>query len=489
MPTKDSKVHIVNAQPSAVLTATLDVQLYSAGAQPVSSFDPASSIDFIALIDPALVPFHRIAGSCLEVYSGSAETGTWLLEQLTNYGIDLGTTEDASGGLLSSWQSQIGVLCQVKDGRKSKGDGNRISEVLLYAARPGHPRCDRTAPLTPPRSSSPHIGDDTGTQTIETTPGLKVLALPLTSDNAQYVGSLPSPPVSPKDTLLEDGDGVFLPGPVASASESRKRERLDSLFEDATRQIKKARRQGGATVAKQMAVSEKTSRPGSADALINQPTSQPEMQVRKRPKPQAPPSLARSQSISSLQDLVERRPASRGDAMTRIKRGALSRVASTGQLNSLSLGSAVSTIEHQNRSAVSRTIMAGMRLYGLSNKRPSRSRAASELPTPGAESQPILNGEEDDFKMIYHHTYKAAVFALRKRITLSVLSSSWIRDVVDRLLAMFCTDHMEHVEGTAETHEDSCGIEKFRFDPPSQEASDDTSSKETGIIGTEKWHS
>ena len=315
---------------------------------------------------------------------------------------------------------------------------------MLFASRSGAPARKDTAMLTPPHSSSPDVAEDALPFDEEAfTADIKIFALPLSSDIAYHAASLPDPPTPPPESQVEEETGTFLPLVTASWTDPRKRRRLDSLFDDATKKIKRADRHGGETVARAMANLERPV-PSLSEMTQIAAKSQPEMLVRKRPKAPAAAHLARSQSIGSLRDLASSRPASRGDAPAKAQRSSLSRVATTGQLGSPVLESPVSTVEQQNRNALSRIVMAGMRMYGMSQKRKGgRPRAVSEVQTPSAESQANPVEEEDKYKMVYHQTYKAAAFAIRRQIGCQVLGQEVLRDVVDRILAIFCVDPCE----------------------------------------------
>lgn len=45
----------------------------------------------------------------------------------------------------------------------------------------------------------------------------------------------------------------------------------------------------------------------------------------------------------------------------------------------------------------------------------------------------------DEYKVIYHQTFKAATFAFRRQVSTLPLGQETMRDVVDRLLVLFCS--------------------------------------------------
>ena len=418
----------------------------------------------MSLLDPSLVPLHLVAGPALHVSTNNEETEGWILGCLLEGSAY--PTRPLSSGRPCAWQSEVGVLLKVEGDAKSHHGSPGITELLLYASASKCPG-SQAAPLTPPRSSSPTPGEEPIPLDHQFRADIKISALPLSSAIHNQLTTLPEPPTPPPEAQLQEGRFLDL---SLGVSESRKRGRLDSLFDDATREIKRARRHGGETMAKIMANLEKPAKPLNGSSSSAQGSRQPEMQVRKRPKPPSVPPLVRSKSISSLQDFASSRPSNRGDPGLKAKRSTLSRVASTSQLGSPTLESPYSTIEQDNRNALSRIVMAGMRMYGLSQrKKSSRSRAGSELPLPNTEPPQAQAEEEDEYKLVYHQTYKAAAFAVRRQIGSMVLGQTVLRDIVDRLLAIFCSDPLGDPgdDGIATGKE---RVEDSVFDPPSQEA-------------------
>jgi hypothetical protein len=97
----------------------------------------------------------------------------------------------------------------------------------------------------------------------------------------------------------------------------------------------------------------------------------------------------------------------------------------------------MSSIETQNRDALSKMVMAGLRLYGLQSKRPTK----KSEPCAGPVLVNLTNDEAvDEYKLVYHQTFKGACFALRRQLQHTVLRQQDMRDSVDKLLALYCTD-------------------------------------------------
>ena len=198
------------------------------------------------------------------------------------------------------------------------------------------------------------------------------------------------------------------------------------------------------------------------------------------------PTLARSQSIGSLADLADSRPVSHGDPLAKTKRSALSRVASMGQLYAQPMETVTSVVEQQNRNVLSRIVMAGMRMYGLSQRRKSggRPRTISEVLPVGVDAVSSPVDGENEYKMVYHQTFKAAAFAVRRQIGSVALSSDALRDIVDRLLAIFCIDPTDDGRGNGI----AVGKDSLRdtgFDPPGQEGHEAHIDENTNTAGLE----
>jgi hypothetical protein len=106
------------------------------------------------------------------------------------------------------------------------------------------------------------------------------------------------------------------------------------------------------------------------------------------------------------------------------KRSGLSQVAT------VSLQPEEPTTETRNKEALSRVVMTAMRMYGLEQRKKSKSRQGSAA--PGAEATRQLNAEEaaegaakdEEYKLIYHQTFKGAVLALVSNTLLSTYNGT-----------------------------------------------------------------
>ena len=334
-----------------------------------------------------------------------------------------GGTDNNSWWPRTSGQSDHGILLKVKEETK-RALGRNITELLLFAAT--IPRV--LVPATPTASSSLVPAEDAVKDlSIVAYGDIRVYGLPLCSDILEYAQDhigLASPPSEP----------YFLPYGVeqtpAANSATQKHQNLTSLFEDATKKRRKLKGRGGENISKAM-------------SEIDRPTTQSGLP---RPeKEQTPPALhiervarrglSRASTIYTLPSTGHAH-----NAIANGKRSSLYRVESALlPRNSPALAESDNAFTAQNKAALSKIVMAGMRLHGLSQrKKPikdERLRTANSATVEPPES-------EDDYKLVYHQTFKAASFALRAHINCRVIGQEVMRDVVDRLLALFCTDLM-----------------------------------------------
>jgi hypothetical protein len=285
----------------------------------------------------------------------------------------------------------------------------RVSEILFYGTIA--PPTARTLP-TPPSSSPEH--DDAQADRL---PELRVHALPLSSELLYQQAASSVLPLSPAPSISDAHTHVeaqFLPSPLHAHTAPGSPKRRRDIFEEATIATKKARGKGGVGIAaaaargtdsqlplahrKSLSIDTKTlpypdGRPPSANSALSRPTSR---------------HLSRSPSISS-----DTRPLShKGPPDGHTKRSTLSQVAT------IPIQPEEPTTESRNKEALSRVVMAAMRMHGLQQRKKTRSRRASVA--PGVEESQNLSREteaeeaakDEEFKLMYHQTYKGAAFAL-----------------------------------------------------------------------------
>ena len=417
------------------------------------------TLTFLSFVEIACIPLNTFLGPALEVYTNTESTKTWFNTHLLR-SVEQDNTHDDHSQVAAQWwtrgyfQSDLGVLVKVNGDLKIHGLRGKITELLLYACESLVPERDQDVLLTPPRSSSPSAGHE-DLPDAEQEGGCKaaVYARLISSDlchkASQYRIDLCQ---APEGSALES-PRFLTPPPEETPNEQhllQKRQRLESLFDDATRQNKKSRRRGGESVAKLMAsndnssISLQTERDGQPLAGEDEASVSSIAARTTRPRLGKAQGLSRSQSLGSIHGLDDIRPRSRNSNLSVQKRSSLNCVASFATFeSSFPVGEVSDGLEQQNKNALTRVVMAGMRMYGFQPKRrPTLSRATTE-----ESSQPLTSdatpGDEDEYKNMYHHTLKAVSFSFRNHMAKEIISQHIMRDVVDRQLMMFCNDPMQ----------------------------------------------
>lgn len=294
-------------------------------------------------------------------------------------------------------------------------------------------------------------------------PELCVHALPLSSDLLYQSAASAVVPPSPT-TETTEFEAQYLP-PVrepSAALKSPKRKR--DLFEEATLARRKAKGRGGvgvAAAAAAVAHHGESQHPYASRKSISTdakpsplPDSRPSSAHGALPRPASRP-LSRSPSISS-----DIRPLSRRDtAETNGRRSLLSRVDTIS-----SPQPEEPTTESRNKEALTKVVLAAMRMHGLQQRRKGKQRA------PGLDdSQPATDqvtaeddaAKDEEYKQIYHQTYRGAALALvrstiylnrlvlhtdappqRNHISSAPLHAQpdRLRDLVEQFLTLFLTD-------------------------------------------------
>ena len=327
------------------------------------------------------------------------------------------------------------------------GDGLKITEVLLYAATSSTSQQNRVPPSPPSSSSSNLKNHAAGTGFT-----LRLYALPLSSNVFSLLDHVPLDKLS--DATPTDG-GFYLPIPAETEhhqpdSAARKRAKLETLFQDATQNRRLQKKRGGEGTAK-------------ATAGLNNNTVQsalpsprlPVMATAKEttfPSPQTRGPLSRASTTGSITSsqpasTSSRPQSSRRPTLTNGQRSSLHRVESAlspsiEDTNSpVPEGNTNNAIEQQNKNTLSRIIMAGMRMYGFQpqRKKSVSSQVGQAFQNP-LDSKFVGTAGQDEYKSIYHQTFKATNFVFRKRWAKSAVGQDVLRDTVDGFLGKFCRD-------------------------------------------------
>lgn len=111
-------------------------------------------------------------------------------------------------------------------------------------------------------------------------------------------------------------------------------------------------------------------------------------------------------------------------------------------------------MESKNKDLVSRMVMAGMRVHGLSQSKSRKPRPGSVAPSQDVDTNDkdieMDRKNDEEFKLIYHQAFKGTCFAFRLNIAIEDLQpfSEIMRDTVDQLLSIFCIDPLSSIGRT-----------------------------------------
>ncbi|KAH9883082.1 hypothetical protein J1614_000452 [Plenodomus biglobosus] len=384
---------------------------------------PTASLRFLATVDTARIPLYLAAGPSLDVWTSCEATEEWFKSILVS---KPASAADSPGhAAADEWwnlprsQAPIGILVQVQNLGQG-GNGHRVTEILFYGtiAAPG--------PGGLPTSS---IFTDS---LVDQLPELRVHALPLSSSLLhQHVD------------VSDNPEPQFLP-PLNSQSRTplsppkRKRD----LFEEATIANRKVRGKGGQGVAAIVARGNESQQPYNPRRSLSMDMQATSISDKRSVSVNGPLSRPASRPLSRSSSLSSDRPTSRkGQPDAHSKRSTLSQVAT------IPLQPEEPTTESRNKEALSKVVMAAMRMHGLQQKK-NRSRRASVA--SGFHDKEQLSEEaaaeeaakDDEYKLIYHQTYKGAALALRKHMAEKPLHAQpdRLRDVVEKLLSIFLSD-------------------------------------------------
>lgn len=413
----------------------------SHGDSPRPCLSVDSELNFLSLVDVASIPLYLAVGPSLDVCVHSEATQQWIVDSLfptRDNEVDPDRSEEPRW-LRASGQLERGILLKVTD-RASNGINAKpnITELLLYATV--SPAAGTKVHLPSPIPSSP--GSSVLTSTTEATymaTVWKIHALPLSSQLLTHAARIESPLV-PESNVAHFlapfvGDDTNIHKPPC------KRREISSLFEDAAQQSKRLKRRGGDRVSKAMA---NFDRVPTDTRTVEQLKSANLTKDTSNPWPVATGSLSRASSTVSTQSLELSRPPSRWETFINGKRSSLHRVESTSSpRETSSVLDYDMSIEQQNKSSLTRIVMAGMRVHGLQQRKKSNKlQASGEVSAGNLESHIVATSteEESEYKLVYHQTFKAASFTFRLHMATMLITQEAMRDAVDRLLALFCTD-------------------------------------------------
>lgn len=444
-------------------------------------------------MNPALIPLHARAGPNLELHTLNSTTSQWLQNKLTR-AIWLNEEEL---DIHQSLQCPAGLLVSV-NGNTVKKTGAVTSDFLIYGVLSNSTSCTR--PPTPPHSSPSEDNNNTNTPATKSYE-LRVYAAPLSTTLLTQAQAFPSPPQS-SNGQNGSAPAEFLPD---ISSPSPKRKRVATLFESAAQHHRRVRQRGGEAVSQMMA----PSRPSSSSQNISS------LRIKREPDDDQPglPSLdriaaQRSRSVSIGANLhrqgsfrgsrgpganvnadpqkrattpnpFQEQPSRRGSQQIQPPSALSSFMEEKDKETNVATAppssppKSAETIIADNKNLITRTILTCMRLYGFhrSNTKSSTKLVPGANPdsgdadpsnaTPAPELQraetpaPGTSADDDEFKAMYHATYKAAAFALRKYLKSPcpspsgsgsgscpmLLEKGKAMTCIDELLRLFCEDH------------------------------------------------
>ena len=395
------------------------------------------------------IPLYLAAGPCLEVSSENEATSRWLSEGLLCQE-DTSSQDTVSGPWWSyeTAQSEYGMLLSVEYGESGPRRGNNLTELLLYAAVKRN-LAELPTPL--PSSLLAPSEESYCTSLHGDHLDVKVYALPLCSTIFDHVGKAARLAVPTQEDSTASTEAVFLPEtPDLShlrQEAHQKRPSIASLFEDAKQKRRKLKGRGGESISKAMAEIDRPLTRHGLPSSLDQGESEntPMLQARKAVKQ----SLSRSSSMTSVANPELPRPTSRSGALSNGKRSSLHRVESAiSPRNSPILCDEDGDYAQKNKAALTKVVMAGMRLHGFQQKkRLGKTSAIEDRPNTATSIGDATPFEaEDEFKLVYHQTFKAAMFAFRRHFNVQAISQGIMRDIVDRILGLFCSDPLVGLE-------------------------------------------
>jgi hypothetical protein len=361
-----------------------DVRIFtpSSSSQP-SLITSSANLHFLTRVQVCEIPLALVAGPSYEVWTQDPATIEWFSKRLLQEPISTEQNHNRSW-FDGSRESYIGILARVDHDDDFPVSQLVITELMFYAIL-----------------NSKAQGED-GQDSF------KVLAVPLSSHNITKAASHPFRPASPDLNAQEVDDNVivahFIPD---STSATAPRKSAHDIFETANELRRKTAGRGGAGIqAAAAGLSQARVLVGHKKAKPSPKTVTKSLLIDTNV---LPGSSLESPALVHVRQNFRRSPSlssggishSRKDSSDFRSKDSLSKYAGVQKANQ----STENSFEPQNKETVSRLIMAGMRLYGLkSGKKPEKDR---ESPSADAES----SGSEEEYKTIYHLTYRAVLFA------------------------------------------------------------------------------
>ncbi|EEP78203.1 predicted protein [Uncinocarpus reesii 1704] len=405
-----------------------------------------------SLVDPTLIPLFALTGPVLEVHVSNAFARDWIISKvLRNIASD--PTFFLDDDFCTTKQCPVGILLVVEHARNI-ANIRRVTDILIYGTL-------SLAASRPPQAQAAPIKE------------LRLHAAPICSALIPKANSLLSPSLTADSDNTETAEyAEFLSDPFAP---SPKRKRIDTLFEAANEYHNKVRRKGMIAVSEYMEKSREVSPMVQFPYLKMKRESQNDANA--IPSAQSGHEKRRLSTAGGVNSSLSRQIS----AAPRLRSASVSSRKLTPLLSApvkpppiLDNASAETTVS-TNKALLTRTILTCLRLYGY-HRTTNAARAKVEstsdatTTTKNPTTEPLQSTaeaeEEDEFKTMYHATYRASTFALRKylntkcpvpatksgfdasstkplevgTIAVPVLDKEKATDVVDAVLKIFCEE-------------------------------------------------
>ncbi|KAI1910203.1 hypothetical protein LOZ61_004563 [Ophidiomyces ophidiicola] len=406
-----------------------------------------TTLSLQSLVDSTSIPLLALTGPVLEVHVVNSSTGEWIKQTLLS---NVSPDKDEEASML---QCPIGILVMVEDSRDNTKGPEKTNSLLIYGVVSLH-------------ASTALRGGDSGLSLLKE---IRVYAAPLSSALITKARSL-------QPTLDYDFTNGIEPSQYArflcNASESNpKRKRADSLFEAAYEYHKNVRKKGV------VAVSEYIEKKREASPLVNVLYSKTKKEHCSTTSSSVPLDSGTSRAgfiggrTSSLSKQCSPAPRAFETNISDRQKSTLVTPVFKKKKNFPTHPTTATSedIITANKACLTRTILTCLRLYGYhrgpttQRTKPGSIDQASNTIAPDTTPE-LLGYEGQGFKAMYHATYRASTFALRRflhdthpapvpgldqetplktanNITcVPMLEREKATEVVDSILKLFCED-------------------------------------------------
>ena len=406
-------------------------------------------LKFLSDVHVPSIPLHFAVGPLYEVSTDQVLSASWLRHKFP----PLKLSENAPSPRFqnNSLQEQLrkqsdrGLLLGVE----TRCAQSIVTEVLLYAAR-----CKRDGILTGGgNASTDRTVEDGKVHEHLDVNEWKLYALPLCSnildqlkvnlDN--YVSGLPTRHIDFATSALEN------------RAQNGKRPKISELLGDASFARRKLKGRGGERVSRAMASSMSLGDQNLASRVAEEHAAPAPAEATSSFQPvQGQKSRAPSRSGTSIGngngDML---PASE-KMLAQNHESGFERVyqMSTDSESHMMRQETAQNTSQQNRTALTKIVLAGMRLYGLQSKKRDPPENGKCLDLYDSVTAPQV--ETDEYKTVYHQTFKASIFVFRNHLDHVLIAQDAMRDIVDKLLMLFCSNPLANG-----------AVDETSFDPPS----------------------